>query len=406
MTDIRIKSLDGLRFLLAMLVVMGHFYTFIGGVTLHKFGFLINAILMSPIKAVYGFILITGFLMMHNYFIREDKEPANSKDTIFKFWLRRFFRLYPLYIVLVTIAYFSFTYLSKTAEQNLIYFTGSNLTQWGTVRPTAQPTFIDYLSHVFLIHGVFPQYNDSILGVTWSLSLEMQFYFIFPFLYLFITNGKNISKIKLAITLLFFAIVKAFTVPVVRVILNHYNLPGYKEPSFIPFIMPVFLLGMVIAAVKHKRLGYQYLLLSALLVMYKEPLFTNVIIAFLLLFIFLPEIKNTYFSFVYRGVSVIDKALSSKAAEFGANISYSLYLIHTILITLVLHLFIIKSDYFQLSKVGVIVLSIASSIVVCFLICNVLYNYIEKPFIKIGKDLIKTRFTKETIINQQAEVTN
>jgi hypothetical protein len=99
-------------------------------------------------------MVITGFLMAYNYIERKEKEPFEDRSTHVKFWLRRFYRLYPVYILAVTVAFFTFVPVAKINEANLIFFTGSNVSQWGTVRSIEQPGIYDLLSHVFMVHGL------------------------------------------------------------------------------------------------------------------------------------------------------------------------------------------------------------------------------------------------------------
>jgi hypothetical protein len=175
----RIKFLDGFRFILALWVVGGHFYDHIGGPKIYELPEFFLMTLNKPIIAVYGFMIITGFLMMYNYLARQKNEPFNSRTTIIKFWLRRLFRLYPVYIIMVVIAFFTFVKVTQIDQENLVFFTGSNVTQWGFARSVAQPGIADLISHIFLIHGLFPEFHDSILGVK---AYPSKCNFLFPFL--------------------------------------------------------------------------------------------------------------------------------------------------------------------------------------------------------------------------------
>ncbi|HFL2538660.1 TPA: hypothetical protein ACG3G9_003819, partial [Clostridioides difficile] len=78
--------LDGLRFLLALWVVCGHFYIIIGGTNLFNIPF-VSSLLQQPIIAVNGFMIITGFLMTYHYILREEKEPFLEASTGVKFIL-------------------------------------------------------------------------------------------------------------------------------------------------------------------------------------------------------------------------------------------------------------------------------------------------------------------------------
>jgi peptidoglycan/LPS O-acetylase OafA/YrhL len=54
--------------------------------------------------AVDIFILLSGFLMLHQATAREIHEPFDRPQTWLIFWLRRFFRLAPLYYTMLVVA--------------------------------------------------------------------------------------------------------------------------------------------------------------------------------------------------------------------------------------------------------------------------------------------------------------
>src|SRR4051812_24255757 len=133
------KFLNGTRFLLALWVVIGHFYTLAGGAFFYKFPKPLQ-IFITNIMAVEGFMILTGFLMAYNYILRSDKENYNKGSTIVSFWLRRFFRLYPVYLLVIIVAYFTFTNLAANDAHNLLDLTGTTKTASGIIRPTEQPS--------------------------------------------------------------------------------------------------------------------------------------------------------------------------------------------------------------------------------------------------------------------------
>ncbi|WJH37283.1 acyltransferase [Paenibacillus sp. CC-CFT747] len=177
--------MDGFRFLLALWVAVGHFYIIIGGPGFWQASG-VTKLLLSPWAAVDGFMVVTGFLMTYHYLLREAKEPAGRLATGVTFLVRRLFRLYPVYLLAILAAFFVVSDLYEMRKEILDYFTGSTLTPFGTESKSEDPSVTGLLLHLTFLHGLFPAYESSVLSVAWSLSLEMQFYVLFPALFSFL----------------------------------------------------------------------------------------------------------------------------------------------------------------------------------------------------------------------------
>ncbi|WP_031526773.1 acyltransferase family protein [Dyadobacter crusticola] len=383
----RVQFLDGFRFILSLWVVLAHFYTLVGGVMFIPLPRILQSF-NHPIIAVYGFMVITGFLMTYNYMSREHKEPVNHQSTFFKFWLRRLFRLYPVYILLLTIAFISFTNIAKVNEENLIFFTGSNVSQWGFVRSVTQPGIPDFISHILLVHGLFPSFHDSILGVTWSLSLEMQFYFLFPFIFLFTFANRSLHQKKLVLFLLLCTFLAILSPKVFDFLTKYFSLPKFKLPSILTYTMPLFLFGMISAGVRLKKISSIYLIIAIIVLLSFQAFLTNLILSIFLLFLFLDKLEHIIPGFMFRIISSARSLMSEKLAGYGADISYSLYLIHTLLIGYILQFTITIFDDQSVSKPTIALVALALTLIICFTICYLIYLFIEKPFIKLGRSMV------------------
>ncbi|MBX9883861.1 MAG: acyltransferase [Novosphingobium sp.] len=166
--DNKIRSLHGLRGLMAWWVVTGHLTQAFGG---HV------PLIDSPELAVDVFILLSGFVIAMLVARKTEAYPV--------YILRRAFRLFPLYLPLL---------LLSAALLPVQLFV------WEALPPTAgtrDHVFLAHMAmanlpfhlgiHAALLQGLVPtRYSQgvavSVMAQAWSVSLEWQFYLVAPFL--------------------------------------------------------------------------------------------------------------------------------------------------------------------------------------------------------------------------------
>ncbi len=152
-----VPSLTGIRFVAAMMVLLGH------GCPLLQFGdFLIPSQILGPLAPIgmTVFFVLSGFIMWLNY------APSFRQDlgsAIWGFGVARFARLYPMYACVLVLAAIT--------------------TPWDSF-VAAFPNAFAYLG---LIQAWVPTNGSTVmtlsiwsLGHTWSISVEMFLYAIFP----------------------------------------------------------------------------------------------------------------------------------------------------------------------------------------------------------------------------------
>lgn len=174
------KYLDGFRGIAALWVMVGHIL----------FAYNINLRVLSWVSLpVDLFMLVSGFLMVRQSIAREASEPLDRPLSWAAFWLRRFFRIAPLYYFLLL-----FSIIYQQSERG--YDGAFRYHSWDGVNVSYDQFLAHLLSHVSFVFGLSPVLSRSTSMPDWSLSLEMQFYALFPFLMLL---GKRAGWIKLAI---------------------------------------------------------------------------------------------------------------------------------------------------------------------------------------------------------------
>jgi peptidoglycan/LPS O-acetylase OafA/YrhL len=157
-------------------------------------------------------------------------EPVNW----LKFWTRRFFRIAPAYYLSLLTAVCLGEYFlgGYEALQEL------NPERW-VAGGVYDPGRIDYslrnmIYHVTFAFGLHPTYSFSTFLPDWSLSLEMQFYFAFPALWLILRRvGSPYAALVVGIA--------AFIVGVEVSQRVH-----FYEPSLLLFKLNYFIAGMLL----------------------------------------------------------------------------------------------------------------------------------------------------------------
>lgn len=152
-----IKQLDAIRAIAVILVLIWH-----GFPATH----IINRIPWGPI-GVNMFFVLSGFLITR--ILMEDRVKAeqsnHSRLMVFKnFFFRRALRIFPIYYLTIFILWAINGYAGSNTEANIGYF-------------------LTYTSNFYFFRL---QSWDGLLSHTWSLSIEEQFYLVWPWIMLFL----------------------------------------------------------------------------------------------------------------------------------------------------------------------------------------------------------------------------
>ena len=190
-TDKIIPSLTSFRFITAFVVFLFHCKIHLGwelGIAFFD-RFLNNgAVFMT------GFFVLSGYIMAHVYSETDFTKPAN----IWTYYLKRFAKIYPTY-ALATVTYFLFFRDFTTSEHARIL-----------------------VNDLFLVQGFFPSmFKLGINGGTWSLTVEMFLYLLFPLV--MIWSGKSP---RIAISGVILSIIVSFNASLERAD------PIYANPVF------------------------------------------------------------------------------------------------------------------------------------------------------------------------------
>ncbi len=163
-----IRSLTSMRGYCALTIVACHYHFFIQPIPFVP----LQQFLRYATNGVDFFFIMSGFFL--SYIYREQfAKPNLAKHNIGRFWLYRFGRIYPLHVV------------------TLLFFAGLIALGWtedtGTLLvandDNETPTF--FIANLLMYHGwgvLAPEDTGSFNHPSWSLSIEVFIYLVFPLL--------------------------------------------------------------------------------------------------------------------------------------------------------------------------------------------------------------------------------
>jgi peptidoglycan/LPS O-acetylase OafA/YrhL len=331
----------------------------------------------NPKVAVDIFMMISGFLMMYTVDRSHINESFHEKRNWIKFYLRRFFRISPAYYLSLVIA-FSMSPLYQASYQELDLL---NHRRHGLVG-AADFGISNFIYHITYVFGLIPRKVSSTFLPDWSLSLEMQFYLIFPFIFLFFK--KKMSILKLIIVTIVFIAISYF--------LKHIFIKGFPiqslSLSFILYQLPFFMIGVLIyfstqtPSLKNKITS---LTLAVILCIYSILTKYGYDSIYLLL-------ASTLLAFTTVNHPIAGKIkyiLDNKFIDLLSDLSFSVYLLHGFFLA-ILGSFI-ERELFPLgySPNQCVILIILCVVPLVYFFAFLSYRFIEIPGIKLGKEIIK-----------------
>jgi peptidoglycan/LPS O-acetylase OafA/YrhL len=306
--------LDGIRGWLSVWVLLGHVASAVA---------LDIPVLNSPAKAVDLFMVVSGFLMMFHYRRRAEREPWESAATWRTFWVRRFFRIAPLYYLLLSVSILFGAYFRAEHAEFVSRIAGGH---------PAAPGAGDDLLHYTFLFGLFPAHCATMPIPDWSISLEMQFYAVFPFLAL---ATRRLGLLSVG------ALAGLVTVVSSDLLWEVYGLGppkllgSFPQPSLLLLKAALFLCGMMASeAMELRRRNSRYAVAAALgsfvlAAAVSGKLVTAAVGTILLLSY--PRSAPGHPG-IEGALAVVRGLLASRVSRILAERSYSLYLAHTLVL--------------------------------------------------------------------------
>ena len=353
-------GLNGLRFLSALAVIITHVELTQDNLGLDN---LWDNLLIHNLGGlgVSFFFVLSGFLITYLMIVEEERFKSFSVKS---FYIRRIFRIWPLYFLILILGFFilpHFTYLpffSKNLEINFL------------------PNLIIYL-FIFpnIAFSIFPAV--PLIGQSWSIGVEEQFYLIWPLIFKFFKNFNLNLLMKL---LILFVSLKFIVLLFSLQIDSNWLLVVKKNFAMLKFEnMIIGAMGAVILKNKNKYIKY---------VLNNMALFFSVIGIFISLY-FIPNylrdglhiLHALFFIIVILNVSSNPKSflkLENKLFNFLGRISYGIYMYHLIIIYFTIKLLTIYDIYSKWLLYSI-------SILLTCIVSYISYIIFEKRFLKLKR---------------------
>ncbi len=177
--------LDALRFFAFLVVFISHCSYFLGfNFTDETYVWVQKMFLVHGDLGVGFFFVLSGFLITTLLFLEHDRKGSIS---IWKFYLRRILRIWPVYFVTLVIGFF------------VVPLIVSALGGWGVESTSQYGVELSRINYYLFFAGNFDMayntYISPIVGVLWSIAVEEQFYIVWPLVLslIFIFFGKRSS---------------------------------------------------------------------------------------------------------------------------------------------------------------------------------------------------------------------
>ncbi len=334
---------------------------------------------MHPL-AVDLFMVLSGFLMVHTWKGGPGSGVSAARTTL-AFYIGRLFRIAPLYYFLLLLCALVLPELASMHDAILKAFPPPWVTGGADYDPHTAWYFggMEWLFlHATFMFGLVPGMEASTPLPDWSLSLEMQFYLVFPFLLLLC------RKVPVLILAVFSAVLAFFAPTLFGNYLDAGTLAHFGQPSLLAYRLNAFLAGMIVAYwLKERRASpgpgtgrTLYVgLVAAVCVM---PLTKLVILAY-----------GLFIMLAVGNLPVLTRIFSFKPLRYLGEISYSIYLCHMLVVTPGVYWLLTVTSFAALSPITRFALAVLVTGPVVILASALLYKLIEVPPLQVGRRLIK-----------------
>lgn len=373
----QLAFLDGLRGIASLWVLVGHAMFLTGYKVM---------ILAEPDMAVELFIIISGFLMTYHYQMRAAREPWMAPETWRTFWIRRFFRIAPLYYACLAAALVFGPDLWQSRLDAASVIPGAVSEQARYADRYLDQSLTNILMHVSFVFGMTWTHNFRTALPDWSIGLEMQYYLVFPLMMILVLKLGRIAGMAL--------LVGAMAAAGTWLDRNGFVIGAY---SMLPLKFHLFAAGMLMAMTLGADAKWRWLIIiGAIAVIFvplgggRSALHRGIKIGIVLGFLALLY-RDRLPALLRWPVGWLDRLFSNPFSRWIGDVSYGVYLIHLLVMLPVCGW--LAMNYPQMAPLPRFAAALTLTALITYAAAWLAYRFIEEPGIAIGRR-IATRFRK------------
>ncbi len=362
----RLEFIDSLRGWAVLAVIIVH----ANALVFERLPVQLQIISSSGARGVQLFFILSAFSLFYSL---DRREQRGLPENIVTFTLRRYFRIAPMFYLAIA-----------------VYGMGmlSSLYPW--LYGETQYSIGNILAHVSFIHGFWPNYVNSLVPGGWSIATEMAFYMIVPLLFWKIKTISNAIWFFIASLIIYIGM----------------SLVGVGPPFFSPstwtdfvfFLLPsqlvAFSLGILLYMFFQRENNHtngKYFSLNQ----HADQLMVVGILGVIIMFLN-GQYRGVLFSlplfFIVLSLSLKGRKLFvNRYLSFFGKISFSVYLLHFLLIPFVSK-FVLSALPPPISGIEASVLYIEIVAITIMLILPLAYgtySFIERPGMMLGEYVIR-----------------
>jgi peptidoglycan/LPS O-acetylase OafA/YrhL len=355
-------NLNGIRSLAAFMVMFHHIEQAKEAMGIPNI-YHLNIIKHTGRLGVGLFFVLSGFLI--TYLLLQEKRNYGILSTQ-KFYFRRFFRIWPIYFLIIALSYLVFPYF------DIFSYPGTN-----------EKLFTNYGARLFLLTILLPNYAFVLFDLpywfaqTWSIGVEEQFYYLWPWV---------IKYPKFVIPIFVFFI--CLTFGLLYVSLKAYGANPVEELRALTTFIGQFRIQIMAVG------GFfAYLVINQkqniLIILYRRDVQITVYFVMITLFISgihfpgFMEVYSIFFGFFILNLSSNPASIftiNSRFMSYSGKISYGLYLYHVVVLIIVLNL--LKSFTQSLSGLAYNLILYIFVFLFSIILSSLLFEFLEKPLLR------------------------